>query len=1023
MKKFIPFLLIFAFGSALFGQVQTGNIYGKIVDPDGNPLPGVTITLSGRLISPMTTVTSSEGMFRFLRLDPARDYTIKAELTGFKTLVRENIVVTVNATTELNLVMEPGGLEETIIVTAPLPVVETKKLSVGVNVDHVALQSLPTARDPWVILQMAPGIMVDRENVGGSESGQQSAHFAKGGGSTVWGMDGVVITDPAAVASPSYFDFDAFEEIQITTGGADVTQMTGGIGLNLVTRRGGNRLSVGARFYYVDEKFQADNLTEDLKKEGVQGVNKIRAIKDYGVNVGGPIIKEKLWWWISYGVQDIWTNNIYGAKDDTLLQNYSFKINAQLIAANRLEAFAHIGAKYKYGRDSSYSFPGGYYQSGKYHFGSPIYKIQDDHMFSDNFFVSVRYSFNDAGFNLTPMEDLNIEKWAAYDVTRGIWYNSYSYYRASRPSHSAYLQANYFNDSLLGASHEFKIGGEWRLSNGAHTSTWPGNTRRRYNYNTLTLDITGDNKPDLVPGIQLIEVWRGGQSDNNFVKQYTGYISDTITYKRLNVILGFRFDYQRPWIEEFTRVAVDKDSKVWKDNFDPKVIQAIDKALPGLPVKSIKPEWSWKILSPRLGITYDITGDGKTMAKFSFAQYGEFMGTGWASYFMPYATGGSMNFYWLDNNGNNKVEINELFWRTATNYAPQRVFDDAGNLIGDAAGAYGIMWSGYDINNPFVLGPSRYTVDKNATSQRTTEFLLTLERELLPDLGIAIDFGYRKFDHFNWSLEYDPNTKQKESQAEYIQIGTIPATVGGKSTEEAAGKPYYLRKAGIPYRYFRYLERMPDYYRDWYGTELRVTKRLSHRWMLNGSLTLQMQKNHYGKKGYMNPTNLWAIDNKIYAPYMGGGSGKISIPGFSRILVKLSGLYQLPYDFNISFNFNAREGHLVPHTLTITDYNAPNPYNQSITVYTQEWGKERLPFFWNFDMRIEKAIRTQEGVKVFLSADIFNVLNQNHMNRRYEKLLGTYYPHNGYFAPNATYGLANEVLNPRVARFGIRFEF
>jgi len=168
---------------------------------------------------------------------------------------------------------------------------------------------------------------------------------------------------------------------------------------------------------------------------------------------------------------------------------------------------------------------------------------------------------------------------------------------------------------------------------------------------------------------------------------------------------------------------------------------------------------------------------------------------------------------------------------------------------------------------------------------------------------------------------------------------------------------------------------------------------------------------------------LWAVDNKIYAPYMGGGSGKISIPGFSRVLVKLSGLYQLPYDFNVSFNFNAREGHLVPHTLTIVDYNAPNPYNQSITVYTQEWGKERLPFFWNFDLRIEKTIKTNEGVRVFLSADIFNLLNQNHMNRRYEKLLGTYYMHNGYFAPNATYGLANEVLNPRVARFGIRFEF
>ncbi len=1022
MRKFsILILSLFLFVPA-FSQVQTGNIYGRIVDTDGNPLPGVTVTLTGSLTAPVTTVTSSEGMFRFLRLDPASDYTLKAELTGFKTLTRPNVIVTVGVNTELTLVLEVGQLEEEVTVVAASPVVQTKKTTVGQNVDRTALQSLPSARDPWVVLQMAPGIMVDRENVGGSESGQQSAHFAKAGGSTVWNMDGVVITDPAAIASPSYFDFDAFEEMNITTGGADVTQLTGGIGLNLVTRRGGNRISIGGRFYYTDQKFQAFNLTEELKKEGVRDVNKIRGIKDYGFNLGAPLIKDRAWWWISYGVQDIWTNNLYGVRDDTLLQNYSAKVNVQIVPQNRFEAFAHIGAKYKYGRDSSYSFPGGYYQSGKYHFGSPIYKIQDEHMFGDNLLLSLKYSFNDAGFNLTPMDDLNMEKMARYDVTKGVWYDSYSYYRASRPSNSLYFQANYFNDSLFGASHEFKIGAEWRKSNGAHYSTWPGNTRRRYNYNTLEVDITGDNKPDLVPDLNLVEVWRGHQSDNNYVTGYTGYFSDTVSFGRFNLILGFRYDYQTPKFGAFTKKAVDKDSKVWKDYFSAAAMNAIDKVLPGLEVPEVDPDYAHKIFSPRLGITFDVFGDGKTIAKLSYSNYGEFMGTGWGSYWAPTGVGGWMNFWWLDGNKNSIIDVSELYWRTAAEYSLHRVFDDAGNFIGNATGAYGIMWSGYDINNPMKLGAQRYTVDRSAGSMRTQEILFTLEREVLPDFGVALDLGYRKLYNYNWAIEWIPSTGQKESQEEYIPMGTIPSQVGTFSTEEAAGKTYYLRKAGIPYRYDLYLERMPDFYRDWYGAELRFNKRLSNRWMLNGSATLQMQKNHYGAKGWLNPTNLWAIDNKIYAPYMGGGSGKISVPGFSRILVKVSGLYQLPYDFNISFNFNCREGHLVPHTLTINKVDAPNPYNRSITVYTQEWGKDRLPFFWNADLRLEKALRAEAGT-IFLMADIFNIFNNSHLNRRYEALIGTYYPVTGYLAPNATYRLANEILNPRIARFGVRLQF
>ena len=212
MRKLLIIITVLFLAGTLSAQVRTGNIYGMVVDTDGNSLPGVTVTLTGSLTAPVTSISSADGVFRFLSLAPAQDYTLKAELEGFKTEIQENIIVVVGANVEVTMTMEMGALEEEVTVTAVTPVVDTKRTTVGENVTRDVLQSLPSARDPWVVLQQAPGIYVDRENIGGSESGQQASFQARGGGSNQWAMDGVVITDPSAISSPSYYDFDAFEE-------------------------------------------------------------------------------------------------------------------------------------------------------------------------------------------------------------------------------------------------------------------------------------------------------------------------------------------------------------------------------------------------------------------------------------------------------------------------------------------------------------------------------------------------------------------------------------------------------------------------------------------------------------------------------------------------------------------------------------------------------------------------------------------------------------------------------------------
>jgi len=117
----------------------------------------------------------------------------------------------------LRVTMAVGGVSEQVQVAADVPVLEPKRQTISTSITNQELQNIPSARDPWVVLQTVPGVIVDRVNVGGSESGQQSNYIAKGAttGDNTWYMDGIPITDMSALgSSPSYYDFDMFQEMR-----------------------------------------------------------------------------------------------------------------------------------------------------------------------------------------------------------------------------------------------------------------------------------------------------------------------------------------------------------------------------------------------------------------------------------------------------------------------------------------------------------------------------------------------------------------------------------------------------------------------------------------------------------------------------------------------------------------------------------------------------------------------------------------------------------------------------------------
>ena len=282
-------------------------------------------------------------------------------MQGFGKVTKTNVQVAVGQNTQSTATLGLSTVEAAVTVRGEAALLETRKVGTGATVTQVEMQSIPTARDPWVVLSSVPGVMVDRVNVGGNESGQQSGFVSKGTGddNAVWNVDGVTITDMGAIgASPAYYDFDSFEEMQISTGGTDLTAATAGVQLNMVTKRGTNDVHGSARTYLADDDWESRNLPAKAKAQGrVGGGNSIDEVLDYGVEVGGPIIRDRVWLWGSYGRNQIDLRTITNTTDKTTLEGINGKMNVQALESTALTGFYSRDDKIKLGRNAGTTRP------------------------------------------------------------------------------------------------------------------------------------------------------------------------------------------------------------------------------------------------------------------------------------------------------------------------------------------------------------------------------------------------------------------------------------------------------------------------------------------------------------------------------------------------------------------------------------------------------------------------------------------------------------------------------------------
>jgi len=1020
--------------STLATAQQTGQIFGKVTDQSGAVMPGVTVTLTSPiLLQPQTAITSETGSYQFPSLEVA-DYTVKFELSGFKTVVNENIHITAGFSAQINAQLGVSTVQETITVTGASPIVDTKETGTKQTFTNELLQSIPSARDPWVILQQTAGIAMDRENIGGNQSGQQSNYVSRGGNPTnnKWTLDGIDITDLSATgSSPTYYDFDMFEEMSVSTGGVDVMQQTGGVGINLVTKAGSDRFRGSGRLFDTNHRFESNNVDDALRAQGASSGNPIQDIQDYGVEAGGPIKKGRAWIWGAFGKQKIDvgvvgfyqpTPNCQALKvtsvalatpiqqvndclntDETLLKTTNLKSEVQLFTGNKASAYALFSAKQRNARNASDLTPiestvrqdavpsqygPSYWVTGP----TPTYKFEDQYVVSDRFLVEATYAHVGNNFIL----DYHDPSYATQSPVPGVQ-GLQPYFIVStsangrstpdgsqsvniRPVNSYTMNATYFAPGLMGADHSFKIGGYWRDNNGYGSSHTPGNAVARFPTPAdLAAVATGTDCATFQANCQM-QLTRDSGTDYDLTN-VAFYGQDTVVKGRTTLQLGLRYDYNHD------RALA---SSVASNYLLPNVLPAITFA----GVEGAK----FNNFSPRLGITHDLTGDGKTVIHGNYAIYWGQVGTGNVASNVNPVTRTSIRYGWVDLNHDGFVQNNEI-------YDTKGVPLVSGGNPGNFAALTG-NW------NPAAPGSpvSQNTIDPNLKNDRTDEIIFGIDREVGAGFAVGANYIWRRYSNFQYSdtLGLDPSN--------YVPVSFTPAASSCPGNDgqriSAANCPtvtYYQPAFQLPTAQNFTNLTTDQYNRAYNGLELTGRKRMSNHWLMNTSFAYNSTIVNNGFGGAFantiteDPTNL-ANRNGFQYDYATSGSGLGNVYINAKWLYKLSGVYNLPLDINVSGFYNARQGY--PEEFAVQSPTRANGAGIA-TILLNGVGDTRLPNYQNLDFHVDRPVKFGT-VRLVPQMDIFNLFNGN-------TLQAVRVTQN---ASNANQPQA--ITPPRVVRFGVR---
>lgn len=938
-------LLVISCSPLAFAQAVTsgtGAINGKVTDASQAVMPGVTVTLtSPSQMGIRTTVTDADGTYRFTAVTPG-DYVVLFELGGFSSVRNEGIRVGLGFTATVNAELKVASLQESVTVTGQSPVVDTSATQIGNSFDAKQLSALPTSRDYFSLLAGSPAVQMSRIDVGGSTNGTQQAFVVYGTSGQVRVMfEGINATE-ATGAFGNYPDIGAMEEVQINTAAHNAEASTPGVQSQFISKSGGNQFR--GTFYggYSSEQWQSKNIDADQIKRGLAGgggiaaedVNRLSSYQDENVGLGGYVTKDRLWWYGSYRHQDVKARfvNFPVKPQTTILNNYSGKVTYNLSRNNKLIGYSQPSQKKQPQRFDSFllgvdtGINTSEATTWNQNFWAWVHKGEWNGVLSDNAFAEIRAG--QYGYDWT--NGVNGSGLRYEDIGNNLIYGRNRNWKRERRRNQVLGTISLFKSTGFG-DHNLKAGGEvfYETVNDLYLDGYE-NDILHVMQNGAPLDIIFFQTPNV---------------SQNGLWTYGAFVNDTWRITgRLTANLGVRLDRYRAFLPEQEHAA---------GRYNP---VAIKFAAKNDVVHFTNP-------APRLGVTYDIRGNGKSVAKLAWGQYWWNPGADFLFNVNENSNAWWRRYRWTDLNANGRWDEGEQ-----------------GALVSSRGGA------------------ALESLDPNIKNTRTDEIAAFFEHEIMANFGVRGGYVWRGIR----------NQYARVNAAQPYSAFTVPVQVAdpgpdGRIGTADDGPPITAMDLAPAFRGLTPINMTTNVAggdADYHTLEVTGTKRMSNHWSLLASYgwTKSFDNGLTALQGNTIRQNaLPATPNdKINAP-----DGRFE---YTRSTAKISGTFETPlWGIGISPMLRYQAG--IPYGRTF----ASTLSYGSVRFLAEPLGTRRQDAIVIADVRVEKNAKWS-GRDLSVFVDVYNLTNDNPAQ-------------NLQWSSGTAFNRPLSIVPPRLARIGLKVNF
>ena len=901
-------------------------IAGAVKDATGAVLPGVTVEASSpALIERVRTVTTdAAGLYRIIDLRPGV-YTVTFTLPGFNTVRREGIELPANFTSTINAELRVGAIEETVTVTGDSPVVDVKSATQQQVLSRDLLDAVPTGRNIWAVGSTLTGVTLSAPDVGGT-AGMQQTYMAVHGSQR---RDNSIQVDGMSVngiegdgAIQNYFNDGMFQEMSYQTGALSAEVQASGVRLNMIPKEGGNAFKGSMFLSRTPGSWQSNNFTDELRATGLRAPNRVERIQDFNPSLGGPIKKDRLWFFTSFrrwGVDQTITDSFYnldpthltyvpadGASgrtlkptvDDNIIKSGVVRLTWQMASKHKFSAYIDRIVKFRghecpalYAEEAcGIRSPKRYFTTQAKYTATLSSKLLLEAGFSEN---DETYSTNEAQSSVGASDIPRFDR-----TTGAAWSAPQGPYYFRSPDRYTYTGAM----SYVTGTHAIKSGLQWGTG---------GNRHQR----------------SLQNGVDLIQEYRNGapvsvqtynttQWSAERIKYDLGlYVQDSWTMNRLTLNPGLRMEFFNTYIPQ-------------------------EGAPPGrfVPLREYGPIYdlpNWKDpWVPRLGGVYDLTGDGKTAIKGHVGKYmTAFSTVGFAQVYNPLRQETDRR-NWTDTNRDDVAQNSEI-------------------------GA---------INTPFnTTGALNRVPDPSIERPYQWEYSVGAQRELVRGISVSANWVRRSWRRLIWTdntlVSFDDytvvNTPNPLNSSEQIPIYNLRAAKLGQVTQ---------------------IDKNSDQNQKWYnGYDVGFTARIRQANIYGGVSTGRLLIVNCEVD---NPNSLRFCDQRdLDIPYVTQFkiSGAYPLPYGVQISGNWQGYPGVPQstlrqdgDYNVTNNRvddpSLNVNYIVDRTIV------PSLTVSSVTVPLIKPGTKYLSRWNQIDVRLAKKFRVR-NVNFQGQLDMFNILN------------------------------------------------